>query len=70
MKKLRELDLKKLSGNKTRGDELSALTNRLKKGDFAFDSYGKPLLIKRKNVNNLPDMHPQPNVKIRATQKD
>ena len=55
---MRELDLKKLSGNQSRGDELSAFTNRLRKGDFTFDSYGKPLLIKKKNANNLPDMHP------------
>ena len=67
---MRELDLKKLSGNQSRGDELSAFTNRLRKGDFTFDSYGKPLLIKKKNANNLPDMHPQLDFRVKATQKD
>ena len=58
MQKMRELDLKMLNGSQSRGNDLSAFTNRLRKGDFTFDHNGKPLAVRRKNVNNLPDMAP------------
>ena len=66
---MRDLDLKMLKGAQGRGDDLSAFTNRLKKGEFTFDDNGKPILVKRKNVNNLPDMAPQLDVAVKGTQR-
>ena len=67
MQKMRELDLKILKGTQTRGDDLSAFTNRLRKGEFTFDDNGKPILVKKKNVNNLPDMAPQLEITVKGT---
>ena len=67
MQKMRELDLKMLNGSQSRGNDLSAFTNRLRKGDFTFDDNGKPIVVKRKNVNNLPDMAPQLDIKVKAS---
>ena len=46
---------------------MSAFTNRLRKGDFTFDDNGKPIVVKKKNVNNLPDMAPQLDIKVKAS---
>ena len=69
MQKIRDLDLKMLKGTQGRGDDLTAFTNRVRKGEFTFDDNGKPILVKRKNVNNLPDMAPQLEVMVKGTQR-
>ena len=66
---MRDLDLKK-NGAQSRGDNLDKFTSRLRKGEITFDHYGQPLLVKRKNVNNLPDMTPQLDAKVKNSQRD
>ena len=65
---MRELDLKKLQGEQSRGGaagEGFGITQRLKKGDFTFDTQGKAMLVKKKNPNNLPEITQAPGVKIK-----
>ena len=64
--KIRELDLKKLQQSQPRGGgEGFGYSQRLKKGDFTFDTQGKAMLVKKKNPNNLPEITHEPEVKIK-----
>ena len=63
--RLKELDLKKLNQNQTR-DEPINISQRLRKGDFTFDSQGKAMLVKRKNPGNLPDITPEVDISIKG----
>ena len=64
--KIRELDLKKLQQSQSRGGgDGFGYSQRLKKGDFTFDTQGKAMLVKKKNPNNLPEITQAPGVKIK-----
>ena len=65
--KIRELDLKKLQQSQSRGgaNDGFGYSQRLKKGDFTFDTQGKAMLVKKKNPNNLPEITQEPGVKIK-----
>ena len=65
--KIRELDLKKLQQSQSRGgaNDGFGYSQRLKKGDFTFDTQGKAMLVKKKNPNNLPEITHEPEVKIK-----
>ena len=63
--RLKELDLKKLNQNQAR-DEPINISQRLRKGDFTFDSHGKAMLVKRKNANTLPDITAEVDISIKG----
>jgi len=63
-RKLREAEMKKLNQDQ-KGKEGFGFSQRLKKGDFTFDTYGKAMLVKKQNPSKLPDITSETNYKVK-----
>ena len=64
LRKLHEAEMKKLSADQ-KGKDGFGFTQRLKKGDFTFDTYGKAMLVHKQNPSKLPVINSETNYKVK-----